>query len=36
MHRSSQVEESFFLCEQQRSAGHALTTHVREQRRLSS
>jgi hypothetical protein len=35
-HRSNQVEESFFLCEQEHSAGHALTAHVREQRRLSS
>jgi hypothetical protein len=34
-HRSSQVEEGFFLCEQERSVGHALAAHVRQQRRLS-
>jgi hypothetical protein len=35
-HRSSQVEEGFFSCEQERLAGHALASHVREQGRLSS
>jgi hypothetical protein len=34
-HRSSSVEEGFFVCEQERSAGHALATHVRERRKLS-
>jgi hypothetical protein len=34
-HRSSQVEEGFFLCEQKCSVGHALASHVREQRKFN-
>jgi hypothetical protein len=34
-HRTNQVEEGFFLCEQEHSAGCASAAHAREQRRLS-
>jgi hypothetical protein len=34
-HRSSQVEEGFFLCEQRCSVGHALASLVRGQRKFN-
>jgi hypothetical protein len=34
-HRSSQVKEGFFLCQQRCSVGHALASHVRGQRKFN-